>query len=230
MSVVVAIPSKGRLRGPTEARLAAAGFAPAKPDAERGYPTELENLPGSRLLLAEAAAVPGILARGEADAGFTGEDLAAEKLPDAGAALSDPLPLGYGHARLSLAVPECWIDVDDLADFEDVAFAFRRIHGRRLRVATAFPRLAGRFLAARVDCEIVPSRGPAEAAPLAGLAEAVIDLVATGATLRANRLKVPEGGVVFESEACFYGAAATASGSAAAEAVARLRAALAAAA
>ena len=205
MTLVLAIPSKGRLRAPTEARLENAGHPAAAPTA-RSYATRLEGLPGVQLLLVEAAAIPGVLARGEAHAGITGTDLATEWLPDPKAVLEPPLPLGYGQAQLALAVPECWIDVDDVADLDDAAFAFHRDHGRRLRIATGFPRLAQRFLIERAgaEYEIVTSRGPTEAAPLAGLAEAVIDLVATGQTLRANRLKRPEGGVILKSEACFW--------------------------
>ena len=64
MTLVLAIPSKGRLRAPTEARLENAGHPAAAPTA-RSYATRLEGLPGVQLLLVEAAAIPGVLARGE---------------------------------------------------------------------------------------------------------------------------------------------------------------------
>ena len=174
--------------------------------ANRSYAYGLAGFDDVQLLLAEAAQVPGLLARGEAHAGITGIDLVREQFSDPAAVLEDPIRLGFGAARIAVAIPECWIDVETLADLDDVAFAFLRSHGRRLRIATGFRRLASRFLTERCGApfELVPSRGPTEAAPLAGLAEMIVDIVASGGTLRANHLRVPDGGVILESEACLW--------------------------
>ena len=204
--LILAYPSKGRLRPLADARLEAAGMPVRSVGSDRSYAFGLAGLEGVQLLLAEAAQVPGLLARGEAHAGITGVDLVSEQLAEPEAVLQAPIRLGFGGARIAVAVPECWIDVDTLADLDDVAFAFLRSHGRRLRIATGFRRLASRFLTDRCSApfELVPSRGPTEAAPLAGLAEAIVDIVATGGTLRANHLRIPEGGVILESEACLW--------------------------
>lgn len=205
-ALVLALPSKGRLRPLTESRFERAGMAVVEAGPDRSYDRALAGMESVRLRLAEPSSIPGVLARGEAHAGITGTDLASEQLADRDSVLEAPLPLGFGCARIMVAVPECWIDVDDLSDFEDVAFDFQRIHGRRLRVSTGFPRLARDFLTRRCNAgiEIVKSRGPTEAAPLAGFSEAIVDIVDTGDTLRANRLKPVEGGMILHTEACLW--------------------------
>lgn len=204
--LIFAYPSKGRLRAAADERLASVGWSVADPADKRRYGVELRGAKNVGIWLVEAAAIPGLLARGEAHTGITGQDLVQEYLADPSATLDESLPLGFGHARLAVAVPECWIDVDDMTDLDDVAYAFRREHGRRLRVATGFRRLAQQFLAEHcaAEYELVQSRGPTEAAPLAGLSECIVDLVATGTTLRANHLKIPDGGVILESEASLW--------------------------
>ena len=204
--LVLAYPSKGRLRPQADARFEAAGMPVRSVGASRSYALGLGGFEGVQLLLVEAAQVPGLLARGEAHAGLTGIDLVHEQLAEPAALLGAPVRLGFGAARIAVAVPECWIDVRTLADLDDVALAFLRVHGRRLRIATGFRRLASRFLTDRCSApfELVPSRGPTEAAPLAGLAELVVDIVASGGTLRANHLRVPEAGTILESEACLW--------------------------
>ena len=204
--VILAYPSKGRLRPQADERFDVAGMPVRSIGASRSYAFGLAGFDDVQLLLAEASEIPGLLARGEAHAGVTGIDLVSELLAEPDAVLEPPVRLGFGNARIAVAIPECWIDVETLADLDDVAFAFLRSHRRRLRIATGFRRLASRFLTDRCSApfELVPSRGPTEAAPLAGLAELVVDIVATGGTLRANHLRIPEGGIILESEACLW--------------------------
>lgn len=204
--LALAYPSKGRLRPRADMCLKAAGIPVQSLGGSRSYALGLRGLDSVQLVLAEAAQIPGLLARGEAQAGITGKDLVYEQLAEPETVLERPVSLGFGEARVAVAVPECWIDVETLADLDDVAFAFLRVHGRRLRVATGFRRLAGQFLTARCSApfELIPSRGPTEAAPLAGLAELIVDIVSTGSTLRANHLRIPDGGVILKSEACLW--------------------------
>jgi len=204
--LALAYPSKGRLRPQADACLSAAGMPVCSVGGGRSYDFGLAGEDAVRLLLAEAAQIPGLLARGEAHCGITGVDLVQERLQAPSDVLEMPIPLGFGAARIAFAVPACWVDVDSMADLEDVAFAFLRRHRRPLRLATGFRRLVSRFLTERFGAplELVPSRGPTEAAPLAGLAELIVDIVASGNSLRANHLKVPEEGVILESQACFW--------------------------
>jgi ATP phosphoribosyltransferase len=90
-----------------------------------------------------------------------------------------------------------------MSDLEEMSIAFRRLHGRRLRVATKYMKLTQRFFAHKgiTDYRIVESLGATEGAPAAGLAELIVDITTTGATLKANGLKVLDDGVVLKSRA-----------------------------
>ena len=88
-----------------------------------------------------------------------------------------------------MAVPRCWIDVNEVADLEAIAVAFRRAHGRPFRVATKYINLARRFLSAKglADYRIVESLGATEGTPAAGTADLIVDITTTGATLCGQR-------------------------------------------
>jgi ATP phosphoribosyltransferase len=90
-----------------------------------------------------------------------------------------------------------------MADLDDVSAAFVHTRKRRLRVATKYAQLTRRFFAeARIaDYRIVASSGATEGAPAAGTAEVIVDITTTGATLRANGLKVLSDGVILKSQA-----------------------------
>src|SRR6185436_19812765 len=100
-------------------------------------------------------------------------------------------------------VPRAWLDVATMADLDDVCTAFHARHHRRLRVATKYLALTRFFFAAHgiADYRIVESLGATEGAPAAGLAEAIVDISTTGATLAANDLKVLDDGVILKSQA-----------------------------
>jgi len=93
--------------------------------------------------------------------------------------------------------------VQAMRDVEEMAGLFYRMHGRRLRVATKFPVLTRRFFAqwGISGYRIVESLGATEGAPAAGTAEMIVDITSTGATLKANHLRVLEDGVILESQA-----------------------------
>ena len=112
-------------------------------------------------------------------------------------------PCGFGRADVVVAVPACWLDVRRMADLEEMALAFRRMHGRRVRVATKYMNLTRRFFSQKgvTGYRIVESLGATEGAPAAGLAELIVDITTTGATLQANGLKVLDDGVILKSQA-----------------------------
>jgi ATP phosphoribosyltransferase len=113
--------------------------------------------------------------------------------------------LGFGQADVVVAVPEVWLDVDTMADLDDVAADFRQRHGRRLRIATKYWRLTQQFFSQMHGIQvyrIVESLGATEGAPGAGSADIIVDITSTGSTLRANHLKILSDGVVLRSEAC----------------------------
>jgi ATP phosphoribosyltransferase len=111
--------------------------------------------------------------------------------------------LGFGRADVVVAAPKSWIDVETMADVEEVAAAFLARTGRRLRVATKYTVLARGFFARHgvTDYRIVESSGATEGAPAAGAAELIVDITTTGATLAANHLKTLVDGVILKSEA-----------------------------
>jgi ATP phosphoribosyltransferase len=112
-------------------------------------------------------------------------------------------PLGFGRADLVVAAPKSWLDVDTMADLEDVAHDYLARTGRRMRVATKYLAQTRAFFARHgvVDYRITESSGATEGAPAAGAAELVVDITTTGATLQANGLKTLADGLILKSQA-----------------------------
>ena len=203
MPLVLAVPSKGRLQENAQAFFARAGLEVLQARGARDYRGALAQLPGVEIAFLSAAEIVAQLASGAAHLGVTGEDLVRETVPDASARLELLTPLGFGHANVVVAVPQAWIDVRTMADLEDVAHTFHVRRGARMRVATKYIHLTRQYFAEHgvSDYRIVESLGATEGAPAAGGAELVVDITTTGATLKANGLKVLEDGVMLKSEA-----------------------------
>ncbi|MDE2446465.1 MAG: ATP phosphoribosyltransferase, partial [Alphaproteobacteria bacterium] len=111
------------------------------------------------------------------------------------------LRLNFGAADVVVAVPECWLDVAVMADLDDVAEQFYRQHGRRLRVATKYFNLTRRFFSEKglSGYRLVESLGATEGAPAVGTAELIVDITTSGATLKANQLKILDDGLILAS-------------------------------
>jgi ATP phosphoribosyltransferase len=201
--LILALPSKGRLMEQCNAALAAAGLAVSRTGPARGYKAEIAGLPGVEVNLVSSAEIAQLLRTGAAHLGVTGEDLIRETIPDADERVRFLVPLGFGRADVVVAVPACWLDVRRMADLEQMAAAFRRLHGRRVRVATKYMSLTRRYFAQMgvTGYRIVESLGATEGTPAAGLAELIVDITTTGATLKANGLKVLDDGVILRSQA-----------------------------
>jgi ATP phosphoribosyltransferase len=166
--------SKGRIFEETLPLLAAADVVPAE-DPEQSRKLVIgTNRDDVRVVIVRASDVPTYVQYGAADIGIAGKDVLLEH---GGAGLYQPLDLAIAKCRMSVAVPE---------GFDYVA-AVRR--GARLRVATKYLATAREHFAAKgVHVDLVKLYGSMELAPLMGLADAIVDLVSSGATLRANRL------------------------------------------
>jgi len=170
--------SRGRIFDETLPLLAAAGIGP-QGDPERSRSLILAtNRADVRLVIVRATDTPTYVRYGAAELGIAGKDV----LLEAGSAgLYQPLDLGIARCRMMVAVPEGF----------DYAAAVRR--GARLRVATKYVRIAREHFAAKgVYVDLIKLYGSMELAPLSGLADAIVDLVSSGATLRANRLVAVE--------------------------------------
>jgi ATP phosphoribosyltransferase len=205
VSVVLALPSKGRLRDDAVSRLSAAGLSVRLPEDERRYRAGLEGFPDVEVAFLSASEIARELGAGNADLGVTGEDLVRESSDDWASRMGVLARLGFGRADVVVAVPEIWLDVDDMADLDDVAADFRARHGRRMRIATKYARLTRDFFSGAHGIQvyrIVESLGATEGAPAAGSADIVVDIMTSGATLRANHLKILSDGVILRSEAC----------------------------
>jgi len=202
-SLVLAIPSKGRLQENAAAFFARAGLKLAQSTGARDYRGRLVGVPGVEVRYLSASEIASQLASGAAHLGITGEDLIRETLPDAESRLELLTPLGFGNATVVVAVPQAWIDVRAMSDLDEVAVEMHLRQGRRLRVATKYVNLTRRFFAERgvADYRIIESLGATEGAPAAGSAEIIVDITTTGATLAANALKILDDGVILRSEA-----------------------------
>jgi ATP phosphoribosyltransferase len=201
--LIWALPSKGRLMDQCNAALAQAGLRVVRTGPARGYKGEIEGLPGVEINFVSSAEIAQFLKSGAAHLGITGEDLIRESMANADARVRFVQPLGFGRADVVVAVPSCWLDVRRMADLEEMSLAYRRVHGRRVRVATKYMNLTRRFFAQNgvTGYRIVESLGATEGTPAAGLAELIVDITTTGATLKANGLRPLDDGVILRSEA-----------------------------
>jgi ATP phosphoribosyltransferase len=177
MGVTLAL-SKGRIFDETLPLLRAAGIEVSEdPESSRKLILDT-NRPDVRVVLVRASDVPTYVQYGGADLGVTGKDTLIEH---GGEGLYQPLDLGIARCRMSVAVRD---------DF-DYAAAVRQ--GSRIRVATKYTRIAREHFADKgVHVDLIKLYGSMELAPLTGLAEAIVDLVSSGNTLRANHLQEVE--------------------------------------
>lgn len=198
--LILAIPSKGRLKEQVEAWLADCGLPLQPAGGARGYLAELRGAPGVQVRLLSASDIAAAVTGGEAHLGVTGEDLLGEQAQvDQALPL---IPLGFGRADLVVAAPQSWLDVDTMADLAEVSHDILLRTGRRMRVATKYVVQTRAFFAAHeVDFRIVVSGGATEGAPAAGVAELIVDIATTGATLIANGLKRLDDGLIVRSQA-----------------------------
>lgn len=199
MTMIFAIPSKGRLKEQAETFLADCGLKASV--STRGYTASIASL-DAEVRLMSSSEIAGALLTGAVHAGIVGHDLLAEAEP-AMTRVALLQPLGFGPADVVVAVPQCWVDVATMADLDAVCHAFRARHGRRLRVATKYYALTRAYFDAHGldDYAIIASQGATEGAPAANSAEAIVDITTTGATLAANHLKVVDDGVILKSQA-----------------------------
>ncbi len=201
--VTLAIPSKGRLKEQVDAYFTKAGVALNQTAGARGYRATVEGLSGIDVMLLSAGEIAAALVGGDVHLGVTGEDLIREAAPQLEGRVTLLNPLGFGFADVVVAVPRAWIDVSTMADLDDVCAAFAQRHRRRLRVATKYTQITRGFFAHAgiSDYRIVGSAGATEGAPTAGTAEIIVDITTTGATLKANGLKILDDGVILKSQA-----------------------------
>jgi ATP phosphoribosyltransferase len=206
VTLKLGIPSKGRLQEETIAWFAERGVVIARDGADRTYGAAAQGVEGLAPVLLAAAEIPRELAAGRIHLGVTGQDLVREEVPAWSDRLAELALLGFGFADLVVAVPACWVDVTELSDLDAAAAEFRARHGHRLRVATKYHHLVRGFFRAHgvADYALVDSQGATEGAVANLTAEAVADITTTGATLRANHLRILEDGLILQSQATLF--------------------------
>ncbi len=199
----LAIPSKGRLMEQSLEFFHNAGLNVRKTGSERGYKGEIEGLEAVDVAFVSASEIASLLKAGKAHLGITGEDLVQERMSDWENRVVLAKKLGFGHANVVVAVPESWIDINTMADLDEIAATFRDNHGRWFRVATKYLNLTRAYFSAKGfnDYRIVESLGATEGTPASGTADMIVDITTTGSTLRANGLKILKDGVILDSQA-----------------------------
>jgi ATP phosphoribosyltransferase len=166
--------SKGRIFEETLPLLAAAGIVPSENPEQSRKLIIGTNRPDVRVVIVRASDVPTYVQYGAADLGIAGKDVLLEH---SGTGLYQPLDLKIAKCRLCVAAPVGF----------DYAAAVRR--GARLRIATKYIQTAREHFATKgVHVDLIKLYGSMELAPLAGLADAIVDLVSSGGTLKANHL------------------------------------------
>ena len=174
--------SKGRIFDETMPLLAAAGIRVLEdPETSRKLILATDQAE-VRIIIVRASDVPTYVQYGAADLGVAGSDVLLEHdAKDGGAGLYRPVDLNIGRCRMMVAVSEDY-------DYENAVK-----QGARIRVATKYVSVAREHFGAKgMHVDLIKLYGSMELAPLVGLAEAIVDVVSTGGTLKANRLRAVE--------------------------------------
>jgi ATP phosphoribosyltransferase len=193
----LSLPSKGRLESDTLDFLAAAGLRVFKPNP-RQYQAEVPAIPELGVIFQRPGDIVVSVRQGSVDFGITGIDVIEEKSGGNGDILILHNELGFGYCSLTLAVPEGWEQVTDMASLKNYSGRLER----PLRVATKFPALTERFLnQENIPHTLISAEGTLETAPTIGYADVISDLVSSGQTLKDNRLRALSDGVIQPSQA-----------------------------
>ena len=198
----LALPNKGVMESGALECLARAGFPVARASA-RQYSGRLFTLPDVELHFQRNADMYDQLNQGQLDAAITGYDNYVEAHAADDQVIVVEEALGFGACELVLAVPERWLDIVSIGDLAEMATR-RRAQHRPLRIATKYMNTTRAWLHERGITQflLVEASGALEAAPALGYADCIVDLTASGVTLRENRLKRIRGGRLLRSEGC----------------------------
>jgi ATP phosphoribosyltransferase len=202
-ALTLGLPSKGRLQTDTINWFATRGIEIARTGDARQYAAQARGIDGLEVVMLSAGEIPRELAAGRIHLGVTGADLIREHIPAWQTRIHLAAGLGFGQADLIVAVPAFWVDVETMADLDEVAETFRARHGHGLRIATKYPTLTRAFFQSRgvADYRLVDSQGATEAGPMNQSCEAIADITTSGETLRANNLKILTDGLILQSQA-----------------------------
>ena len=202
--IKIGIPSKGRLRSGV---LNIFKKKKLKILSERGERDLFGFIKGKKNIVIyylHAREIVERLADGSLDIGFSGYDLLMESEINIQKNVIVKKKYNFGEATLVVAIPDDWIDVQTMPDLEEIAFEFKEKKKNRLRIATKYPNLTREFMFSRgvTQFKLVKSLGATEIYPFTGSSEIITDITSTGATLKANKLRILKDGIILNSQAC----------------------------
>ena len=201
--ITIGLPSKGRLKDKSVAFFNDRDLKILQNDKERNYFANIENKPNIKVIYLHAKEIIQRLGDGTLDVGISGLDLLNESEKSLQDKISIKQKLNFGSADLVVAVPDDWIDVQTIADLEEVAFDIRSKRNTRLRVATKYPNLTNNFLISKgvTQYKLISSLGATETYPFIGSSEIITDITSSGKTLEDNNLRVLKDGLILKSAA-----------------------------
>ena len=204
--ITIGLPSKGRLKDKSVAFFNDRDLKILQNDKERNYFANIENKPNIKVIYLHAKEIIQRLGDGTLDVGISGLDLLNESEKSLQDKIGIKQKLNFGSANLVVAVPDDWIDVQTIADLEEVAFDIRSKRNTRLRVATKYPNLTNNFLISKgvTQYKLISSLGATETYPFIGSSEIITDITSTGKTLQDNNLRVLKDGLILQSAACLF--------------------------
>ena len=196
----IGIPSKGRLKKDILKIFKKKKLNLISERGERDLIGSIKSKTNIKIFYLHAREIIERLGDNSLDIGFSGFDLFKESEINIQKKINVNKKLSFGKADLVVAIPDPWIDVQTIADLEEIAFEFRDKKKKRLRVATKYPNLTKEFLFSKgvTQFRLVESLGATEAYPFTGSAELITDISSTGETLKANNLRVLKDGEILK--------------------------------
>ena len=204
--ITIGLPSKGRLKDRSISFFGKRGLQILQNKKERNYFGTIKNKPHIKIIFLHAKEIIQRLGDGTLDIGISGLDLLNESDKNLRRKINIKRKLEFGNANLVIAVPDAWIDVQTIADLEEISFDIRAKKNKRLRVATKYPNLTNDFLISKgvTQYKIIRSLGATETYPFIGSSEIITDITSTGKTLADNNLRVLKDGLILSSTACLF--------------------------
>ena len=205
-TINIGIPSKGRLRKDVLKIFKRKKLKLISERGERDLIGSIKNKKNLKIFYLHAREIIERLGDGSLDIGFSGFDLFKESEFKTQKKINLVKKYDFGKAILVVAIPDPWIDVQTVADLEEIAFEFRDKKKKRLRVATKYPNLTRDFLFSKgvTQFQIVESLGATEVYPFTGSANLISDITSTGKTIKSNNLRILKDGEILKSQACAF--------------------------
>jgi len=190
--ITIGLPSKGRLKEKSLDFFNKNNLTILSSNKERNYFATIKNKPNIKIIYLHAKEIIQRLGDGTLDIGISGLDLLNESEKNLQEKIEIKMKLNFGGANLVVAVPNDWIDVQTIADLEEIAFDIRLKKNVRLRVATKYPNLTNNFLISKgvTQYRLISSLGATETYPFIGSSEIITDITSTGKTLEDNNLRI----------------------------------------